>query len=155
MKKLGLKARLIIVICFLTLLMVGVGLLGYKGISDGENALESTYADQVLPLLHLKVVYDNYAVHVVDGCHKVAGGTLAWDEGRKSVAAARDRADQAWKTYQQTSHGGEEKRLLDELIPLSRRLDAAMDRLADILQKEDHDQLKAFDTVELYVAVDP
>ena len=59
MKNIGLKTRLIIVIGFLALLMIGVGLLGYKGLSDGERALETTYSDQVLPLIQLKTVYDS------------------------------------------------------------------------------------------------
>jgi len=53
MKNIGLKFRLIAAIGFLTLLLIGVGLLGYKGLVDGERGLETTYADQVLPLIRL------------------------------------------------------------------------------------------------------
>ena len=155
MKNIGLKTRLIIVIGFLALLMIGVGLLGYKGLSDGERALETTYSDQVLPLIQLKAVYDSYAVVVVDDCHKVSGGTLSWEQGRKTIAAARARADHAWKSYSETNLGVEEKQLVDDALPLMKPLDAAMDRLEDILQKEDRDQLKTFDSTELYRAVDP
>ena len=90
MKNFGLKTRLILVIGFLVLLMVGVGLLGYKGIVDGERALETTYADQVLPLIQLKKIHDNYAVVVVDDSQKVAAGHLLWEEGRKAIAASTD-----------------------------------------------------------------
>ena len=155
MKNFGLKTRLILVIGFLALLMIGVGLLGYKGLTDGERALETTYADQVLPLIHLKVVYDSYAVAVDNECHKLADSVVSWEEGRKNIAAATARADRAWKSYLETSHGGEEKRLVDEALPLAKSLEAAMERLADILQKEDRDRLKTFNSTDLYRTIDP
>ena len=155
MKNIGLKTRLILGIGFLTLLMIGVGLLGYKGIADGERALETTYADQVLPLIHLKSVYDSYAVTIDNACHNIADGSLSWEEGRKNIAAARTRADRAWKSYLDSGLGGEEKRLVDEALPLAKSVDAAMDRLTDILQKEDRDRLKAFNSSELYRVIDP
>src|SRR5471032_1747626 len=155
MKNFGLKTRLIVVIGVLALLMVGVGLLGYKGLADGERALETTYADQVLPMVHLKVVYDSYAVTIDNDCHNVADGVVSWAEGRKSVAAARSRADRAWKNYLETSIAGDEKRLVDEALPLAKAVDMAMDRLTDILQKEDRERLKAFNNTELYHAIEP
>ena len=155
MKNFGLKTRLILVICFLALLVVGVGMLGYRGIAEGERALHSTYSDQVMPLIHLKSVYDSYAVEVDNACRNIDGGGLSWVEGRKTIAAARSRADLSWRDFQALSHESEEKRLLDEALPLAKSLDAAMDRLGDILQKEDHDQLKIFNASELARVVAP
>ena len=155
MKNFGLKTRLILVIGFLVLLMVGVGWLGYKGIGDGERALESTMADQMQPLINLKTVYDCYAVTLVDSCQKIATGSVSWEDGRKKIAAARATADHEWIAYNKTNHGEEEKRLVDEVPPLAKSLDAAMERLGDILQKEDRERLKAFAATELYRAVDP
>ncbi len=135
--------------------MIGVGLLGYKGLADGERALETTYSDQVLPLLQLKVVYDSYAVTIDNDCHNVVDGIISWEEGRRSVAAARARADRSWKSYLDTRLGGEEKRLVDDTRPLAKSVDAAMDRLADILQKEDRERLKNFNGAELPRTIEP
>ncbi len=155
MKNFGLKTRLILVIGILVLLMVGVGLLGYKGLVDGERALESTFADQVLPLIHLKTVHDSYAVTVVETCQKISDGSVSWEDGRKKITAARATADREWIAYNKTSHDREEKKLVDETVPLAKSVDAAMERLADILQKEDRDRLKSFNTTELYRVIDP
>src|SRR5882724_11110196 len=137
MKNIGLKFRLIAAIGFLTLLLIGVGLLGYKGLVDGERGLETTYADQVLPLIRLKAVYNSYAVTIDNDCHNLADGAISWEAARKSIAAARARADQAWAGYLETGLGGEERRLVDDTRPLAKAVEAAMGRLADILQKED------------------
>ena len=126
MKNFGLKTRLILVIGILVLLMVGVGLLGYKGIADGERALESTLADQVLPLGHLKTTYDSYAVTVVDTCQKISDGSVSWEDGRKKITAARATADREWLAYNKTSHDRDEKKLVDEAVPLAKSVDAAM-----------------------------
>ena len=155
MNSLGLKTRLILVIGFLALLMIGVGLLGYKGLKDGERALESTYADQVLPLIQLQTVYDNYAVVIVDTSHKIDSATISWNEGRKLIGAARSEADRGWRSYLATDHGSEEKRVVDETLPLANAVAAAMGRLDDILQKEDRERLKTFNATELYGTFDP
>lgn len=155
MKTLGLKARLILVIGILILLVVGVGLLGYKSLNDGETALETTYADQVVPLGQLKRVYNSYAVTLVDYCHKLADGAVSWEEGRRVVGAARTNAEREWSAYIRTGHGEEEKRLVGEIAPLAKALDGAMDRLAEILRLEDRDRLKAFNAADLYRVVDP
>ena len=155
MNNFGLKTRLIVVICFLALLMAGVGLLGYKGLADGERALQTTYDDQVIPLIQLKDVFDSYAVTVVDDCRKISDGTLSWEEGCKSIAATRGQADRAWQSFLDGGHDSEEKRLLDEALPMAKTLGATMDRLGNILQKEDRDQLKTFGTTELDRVVNP
>ncbi len=155
MRNFGLKTRLIVTIGFLTLLVVGVGLLGYKGLADGERALETTYADQVLPLIQLKVVNDSYAITVDNDCRKLMDSVVSWEEGRKDIQAAKARADRAWRSYLETDLGGEEKRLVEEALPLAKVVDATMDRLADILQKEDRERLKTFAGTELHRATDP
>ena len=155
MKNIGLKTRLIVVIGILCLLMVGVGLLGYKGLADGERNLESTYSHQVVPLLHLKIIYDAYAVTIMDACEKIDLGTLTWAEGRKLVATTRSEAQKEWKAYAATEHDEAENRLVEEILPLARSLDAALDRLAEILQKEDHEGLKTFRAKELFQTTDP
>ena len=155
MKNFGLKTRLILVIGFLALLMIGIGLLGYKGLNDGERALETTYADQVLPLVQLKAVYDSYAVTIVDTSHKIADSSVSWAEGSKTIAAARTRADHNWQAYLATNHGTEEKRLVEETLPLAKAAEAAMDRLAEILQQQDRERLQQFNRTELYRVLDP
>ena len=155
MKNFGLKTRLILVIGILVLLMVGVGLLGYKGLVNGERALEETFANSVMPLIHLKTTYDSYAVTIVDSCQKIGDGSVSWEDGRKKITAARATADREWLAYNKTNHDREEKKLVDEAVPLAKSVDAAMERLADILQKEDRDRLKSFNTTELYRVIDP
>ena len=59
MKNIGLKTRLAVATSFLTLLMLGVGWLGYRGMAGGERLLHSTYADQILPLIYLKGTLKN------------------------------------------------------------------------------------------------
>ncbi len=155
MKNLGLKTRLIITIGFLALVVVGVGLLGYKGLADGELALETTYADQVLPLIQLKTVSESYAITVDNACRRIIDNVVSWEDGRQNVSTAKAQADHAWRSYLETNLGTEEKRLVDDALPLAKTVDAAVDRLADILQKEDRERLKTFTSAELHRAIDP
>jgi methyl-accepting chemotaxis protein len=155
MKSIGLKARLILAVGFLTLLMIGIGLLGYKGMADGESALRTTYADQVQPLISLKDVFDAYAVTVVDNCHKVADGVVSWADGRQAILGAFKTADQSWEAYAATNSGVEERKLIDATTAQFKPLATAAAHLKIILDQRDAAQLKQFNATELYQAVDP
>jgi len=107
MKNLGLKTRLMLAVGFLTLLMIAIGLLGYKGMVNDERSLQTTYTDQVVPLIDLKVAYDSYAVGVVDTCHKLSAETISWEDARKAITAATTSADRSWKAYVETNFSPE------------------------------------------------
>lgn len=155
MKSTGLKTRLILAVGFLTLLMICIGLLGYKGMADGENTLRTTNADQVQPLIQLKGVFDAYAVTIVDNCHKVRAGLVDWAQARKAVAASLENARRAWAAYLTTNHSEAEKALVAAAQEKSRAVDAAMVQLQDILKREDAEALRAFNSGVLYQALEP
>jgi methyl-accepting chemotaxis protein len=108
-----------------------------------------------MPLLHLKKVYDSYAVTLVDNCNKLAADRVAWAEARQTIAAARTVGEREWNYYLKCAHEGEEIRLLDEALVMKKALDAATERLGDILQHEDRERLKTFNGADLYRTVDP
>src|SRR6185295_6502793 len=149
MKNLALKDRLVAIVAFLALVMIAIGLIGYKGMVDGEAALRGVYNDEIVVMLEIKAVSDAYAVTVVDTCHKMSDGAVPFAEGRKAILSAKDHADKAWKQLMAGNLTGEEKRLADDASVLARGVDAAILRLKDIMDKEDKDRLHAFNTNEL------
>jgi methyl-accepting chemotaxis protein len=155
MKSIGLKTRLLLAVGFLTLLMVGIGLLGYKGMADGEDALRATYADQVRPLISLKEVFDAYAVTIVGNCHQLANGETSWTDGRQAILAALKQADEAWNDYRATNSGAEERKLSDAVTARLKPAEAAVARLKAILDAKDEAGIRQFNATELSQAIDP
>jgi len=52
-KRLSIRARLIAVLCFMSVLLTAVGVVGLRGMSESNAGLESVYRNRVLPLIQL------------------------------------------------------------------------------------------------------
>lgn len=155
MEKSGLKTRLIVAISILALLMLGIGLVGYKGLADSEMALESVHANQIEPMIYLKDAYDSYAASVVHDAHQIADGVIGWNEGRERIDAAIKLGDEAWQKYLASEHNEAERALAEQILALEVTLHASMRKLDEILIAEDMEQLIGFNHTELYTSVDP
>jgi methyl-accepting chemotaxis protein len=138
-----------------SVLLLGVGLLGLRNMELTEQGLETVYKDRVVPLRDIKLISDMYAVNIVDLAHKVRAGNLSWAEARRRVEDAQHTITRGWQSYRGTYLVAEELQLVEQLTPKMRQADVAVDRLRDILRREDAGQLAEFVTRELYTAVDP
>jgi len=147
--------RLFILMGFLSLLMIMIGFTGLRSARLSNDGLNTVYSDRVVPLKDLKVIADMYAVNIVDISHKVRNGNLKWEDGRKNVTDASEVIAQKWKEYLATTLVADEKKLVEEALPLMKTADISVARLSDILRREDSDALTQFTISELYPAIDP
>lgn len=56
-KNLTIKARLIFVLCFLSSMMLGIGLLGLWGLSEGNEETRTIYEDRMIALAQIDEIY--------------------------------------------------------------------------------------------------
>lgn len=96
-----------------------------------------------------------YAVNIVDTAHKVRNGNITWSEGRSNLDSANKMIAEKWKDYTATFLVPEEKKLVNEAIPLLKKADDSIVRLKDIMQKEDKEKLTEYTIKELYQNIDP
>ncbi len=155
MKNLSIKTRLLgLVAALLVLLMLSAGSTVYR-MRESNKVLASVYNDRVVPLQQLKDVSDGYAIGVVDTAHKTRDGSMKPEDGLKALAAALVSADKNWKAYLATELVDEEKKLIARIEPAMKVADAAAQRIAAFLSKNDIEGLRAFTAREMYLAVDP
>jgi methyl-accepting chemotaxis protein len=151
--KTGMKLYSIVGLMAVVMIVVGgIGLFLAKTSNDG---LDTVYKDRVVCLQQLKVISDMYAVNIVDTAHKVRDGALSWSDGIKNLAEARKKTADEWKDYTGTYLVPEEKKLVDETIPLMKSADEAVARLNGIFEKRDKEALTRFAATGLYPAIDP
>ncbi|HYD32251.1 MAG TPA: MCP four helix bundle domain-containing protein, partial [Azospirillaceae bacterium] len=149
------KFRLLLSLGLLLAALLAVAVSGWVALGISNTGLATVYHDRVVPLRDLKVVSDMYAVNVVDTAHKVRNGSQKWQDGTASVEAARKAIAARWQAYAATAMNGEEERLAAQVKPLMTKADTAVDRLQDLLRKQDHDGLDAFVIREMYDVIDP
>lgn len=65
----------------------------------------------------------------VSTSHKVRNGNLNWAEWRKNVDQVVKTVNEKWKVYLATTLVTEETKLVDEIKPLMKTADAAVEKL--------------------------
>ncbi|MDD2852302.1 MAG: methyl-accepting chemotaxis protein [Desulfuromonadaceae bacterium] len=154
-KEMKVGTKLYLLTGFMSFLLVTIGILGLTTAKHADDSLDTVYKDRVVPLEQLKMIADMYAVNIVDTSHKVRNGNLNWAEGRKNVDQALKAVKEKWEAYLATTLVAEEKKLVDEITPLMKSADVAVEKLKGLLQKEDAGGLAQFTISELYPAIDP
>ena len=154
-KNIKVGTRLYLMVGFMSILLIGIGILGLRSAKQAIDGLDTVYKDRVVPLEQLKIISDMYAVNIVDTSHKTRNGNLRWEEGRRNVDEAVRTIAAKWKEYLATTLVDEEKKMVDEITPLMKTADAAVEKLSGILEKEDRDGLAQFTISEVYPAIDP
>ena len=149
------KARLVGLVIFLSTVSLVVGAVGLLGMSRTVQGLQSVYDDRVVPLRDLKVIADMYAVNIVDTSHKVRNGNISWKEARKSLDDAETTIQSKWKSYKATYLVEQEKKLVAEIEPMLVTTQVELDKMRDILKREDAEAIAAFTKGPLYPVIDP
>jgi methyl-accepting chemotaxis protein len=138
---------------FLTALIAGIA--GWMTSGVAFKALNTVYADRVVPLKDLKLISDKYAVDIVDATHKMRSGAFDWTAGGKAVKDAKALIDERWNAYLATFLTDEEKALAATVGEKTKVSDKAVAKLVAIIEAKDQAALDAFVTTELYPAIDP
>ncbi len=139
-------------VILMILVLGGVGMIGQSALL-GER--QHIYNNHILPLQHLKVISDAYAVQVVDAAHKVRNGNFTWSEGRDSVRSAVDAIERGWDAYYASVEAEDEGMRIAELPDLVTAADGAVETLNDVLGAEDAAALESFIGGRLYQDIDP
>jgi methyl-accepting chemotaxis protein len=149
------RTKLYSIVAFMSVVMIFVGGIGLFLAKTSNDGLDTVYKDRVICLQQLKVISDMYAVNIVDTSHKVRDGAVSWSDGRKNLDEARKRVADEWKEYTGTYLVPEEKKLVDETVPLMKSADDAIARLSGIIDGKDKEALTRFAATGLYPAIDP
>ncbi len=147
--------KLFSVFILMEFVAISVGCMGLYVAKISNDGLDTVYKDRVVPLEQLKVVSDMYAVNIVDTSHKALAGAIDLEDARKLVVNAQPKILNKWKAYLSTYLVSDEKTQVSEITPLMKKADTAVDKLKDILLKQDRVALARFNATELYPAIDP
>jgi methyl-accepting chemotaxis protein len=150
-----LKNQLLLLVVTLISMLFICGGLEFYGMYKGNHGLDTVYLDRVVPLKQLKIVSDMYAVEIVGASHKVRDGSMAWDQGIKTIKESHENVAKEWKGYISTSLDDTEIKLIAEAEPLMKKADELSARLIDAMAKKDQKRLEAIIVREMYPVIDP
>jgi methyl-accepting chemotaxis protein len=149
------RSQLLLLCGVFVALLVLLGGLGTYETRKADAAMQSVYADRVVPLSQLKEVADMYAVNIVDTAHKARDGALTTAQALESIGKARSTIENRWKAYTATTLVPQEQTLIARLEPLMSKANASTARLETLIQAGDHEALAAFTAKDMYPDFDP
>ncbi|GGK51012.1 methyl-accepting chemotaxis protein [Salinarimonas ramus] len=155
MRNLSIRARLLMALTVLSLLLIGSVSSGWFSTGALKSALVTTYQDRVVPLRDLKAVSDLYAVNIVDLSHKLRDGAVTWDEAATAITEARTGIRNHWDAYAQTMMDERERALANDAAALMVQADVTVTTLSEIIAARDSERLARFAARDLYPTIDP
>ena len=131
------------------------GLAAILMVQHESRAIQSIYADRVVPLKQLKDVADKYAVDIVDAAHKARDGGMTPDQALASIRSAHQTIQQVWTEYQQTTLVDAERALIVQLEPMMRAADEATATIVGLITANNTEGLRTFAGDKMYPVFDP
>ncbi|WP_371381127.1 methyl-accepting chemotaxis protein [Sporomusa aerivorans] len=155
LSNLSLQAKLAAIIAIMSLLSIGVGVIGLQGIKNSNDSLKGMYQSRIVSLQELKVMSDNFTINIVDTCHKVKDGHMAWALGRSRLQEGTKAIKEQWTSYKNKPLTPEEDRMVSQIDGLFGIADGAIAKATEIMVKEDKNALSAFMIEEMYSSIEP
>lgn len=156
LKNTKIGTRLIMLVGFMSLLLIGIGVLGLKGISDTNASLANVYNQRVVPLRDLKVVSDMYAVNIVDTMHKTADASISWEQSMRNVKDAQTLIRKHWTAYTAGTLIDKEQQMVDQVISMTGPVDAILDNtVIKLIEQHDREGIHQFRSRDMYPLIDP
>lgn len=149
------SGRLVTLLIALFLCISALATAAWISTRGQSSALNSVYAENVVPLRDLKIISDRYAVDVVDAAHKARAGTLAMDKASTVMREAVPEITRLWARYEAQIDDAEERtqaRLAATLLADARK---ATEALIDLTAKSDKAGLVRFIEQDMYGLIDP
>jgi methyl-accepting chemotaxis protein/methyl-accepting chemotaxis protein-1 (serine sensor receptor) len=131
------------------------GLAAILMVQHESRAIQSIYADRVVPLKQLKDVADKYAVDIVDAAHKARDGSMTPDQALASIRSAQQTIQQVWTEYKQTTLVDAERALIVQLEPMMRAADEATATIVGLITANNTEGLRTFADDKMYPVFDP
>ena len=120
-----------------------------------SKAIQSIYADRVVPLKQLKDVADKYALDIVDAGHKARDGGMTPDQALASIRSAQQTIQQVWTEYKQTTLVDAERALIVQIEPMMRAADEATATIVGLITANNTEGLRTFAADKMYPVFDP
>ena len=123
LKNLSIKSRLIFVIGFLSMLLLGIGILGLVSLNSANNSLKDVYEGRMVTVGHLDELVRLVNKNQLIVAETIVGQMGAFSEGPSVIGKQMDEAEKVikeidivWHGYMKTKLNPQEKKLADIFI---------------------------------------
>ncbi len=152
-RNLSVKWRLVGVVCFLLILIIGAGLGGLNGMRSVNQSLSDVYEHQVIPFDELRDIDYTFQTGIVGAIDKTLFEQISWDEGLKTLRETKVTLDKKWAFLYSIGEGhlgGQGNSWLAPSKDLIAETNEAVEKLTVFLENNEVDNLDIFTDQKLY-----
>jgi PAS domain S-box-containing protein len=153
--KLSFRVRLALLLAVLLGLMAVLGLAVLLQMHGVARALDSTYANRLVPMQQLRMISHVLLADVSVSLSRLGEGQWSVAQARAGIEAAEAQSDKLWADYKRTELVEEELHLISRAEPQLRYAKAVLQRLYALLDSGDVAVLRRFASQELSQALGP
>jgi methyl-accepting chemotaxis protein WspA len=155
LNKLTIRSRLIVLIGLMSLVSLGVGVVGLIQSSNGEHAFDRIFSSRVVSIGYLKNVEAAYAVQIIGAANKYSDGILSANEALAAVQSATTQIADTWPKFVALQQDDADKELASGTEALMKSADAEVATLTGLLQRGDRPGIRKFIASNWYTVSDP
>lgn len=153
--KIQAAARLYLLVFIMSFFIIGIGVYGILEIKAMNRNTETLYADRVIPMEQLANVRYAYAVGIISAAERARTHHLTYTEAGKQVLKAQETITTRWTAYLLTYLTPEEKLMARQASVLMEHSTGTIEKLKDMLNKEEGTALDTLINTALYPAINP
>lgn len=146
----SIRARLLFLIGFMSLILLVVGIAGIVGISAVSKGINEVYHGGVDSIQSLNKLSYLYRYNITLLIQKLHDGMSSWEEVKKQIIEAQDEIAEQWSDYTKTERDDNQKELSRKLEQQMHKANASLAMLQDILNRENTEQLDSYIKNDLY-----
>ncbi|MFZ5723460.1 MAG: methyl-accepting chemotaxis protein [Pseudomonadota bacterium] len=154
LNKMKIGTRLIMLVAFMSLVTIGIGVLGLSGIAEVNEGLGEVYNERVIPLEDVKEVSDSYG-RIIEELTKADLGVVDMGAAVLHIEEAESNIEKHWTAFGKHHLADKEAQLAEQA---AREMGHARDAIAGakaLLRQQDKDGLERFMVSDLFVRIDP
>ncbi len=154
LKKFTIKARLVLLIGFLILMILLKGWQGGASINYAAKSLKELYKESIMTSHILNKLKQLYGDKIPNTLQKMRDDTISWDDGLHIINENRAMIATEWEQYLKLNLDPKELKLADETSELIRNSNLSLDKLKTINSK-DEVKLNDYISKEFHSVRDP
>ena len=155
MNKLSIKARLWMLVCGLMAIMAIATALLFQRLYTTNQAIDSIYANQVVPLKQMADIISGYIDGVLVPIDQAANGKMTAADATKTMEEGLAKANKHWQDFMGTTFFGEEKDLVAKTEPLVRQAAPLIPQAISLMRSGQVENALSFKEKTLQPVMDP
>ena len=152
--KIKASIELSLLVVIMSLFLVGLGVYGVFEIKKLNSTSHELYADRILPMDQLADIRF-YSTSILSIAQQANTKQITFKEARKKIRKAQDSITVNWKMYSLTYLTPEEKHIAQKTAFLLQKSATMVEKLINILDKEDAIALNSIVNDELFLTINP